>query len=695
MLISKIHPGDVVASKFPTPGHRERLEDLIVIKEDEIIRNGKRVKMVFFASDTFPGEELHASRTFLKVTQEGDPTQFFTPRNHPRAAQPIVAPGVTAQDEAEAIGDEVFFAGNSAEDIAMVRNQGLDVDDDNAPAPENDPNIAGNNTPAATNNGLFPGQKWGWDRLDRRKTAGIIDVDASFATGWSPLGKTYYEIFLYLFPMHWVEDVLLAETNSALRAIKCTPIELGEFECYIGLWLLMACTGKGFSKDAFWKPYDELTNPCPYNFNKYMSQTRFNLITRELRFTNATRPTFTDKFWQVRQLVKAWNDHMAAVFSSSWVICLDESMSIWTSRWTCPGWVFCPRKPHPQGNEYHSACCGKSGIMFVVEMVEGKDRPRELGVREYESDFGKTGGLLLRLLKTYFSTGRYVVLDSGFCVLIAILGLLKMGIYAGALIKKRRYWLTRVPGAAMDEYFSDKAVGEVDAIQGEDSDGTPYFIWGMKEPDYVMRIMSTGGGLTVDDTCKMTQRGSGNDRVTFQYAKPFDWHFRYRHLVDDHNNLRHTSPSIEETWVTTRWECRVFCFILAITEVNVFLTLKSFIFIGRQVNNLPNYLTFRKDLAWELINNPLRTKPQDDAAQLETLESRDHDIQSAPPHASAWRNRKWVCDAKQRNQQYTCKWPGCHVRTRNYCICTPGYWLCASHIVKHAMAEVKKEFMGN
>lgn len=301
----------------------------------------------------------------------------------------------------------------------------------------------------------------------------------------------------------------------------------------------------------------------------------------------------------------------------------------------------------------------------------------------------------MRLLKTYFSTGRYVVLDSGFCVLIAILGLLKMGIYAGALIKKRRYWPTRVPSAAMDEYFSDKAVGEVDAIQGEDSDGTPYFIWGMKEPDYVMRIMSTGGGLTVDDTCKMTQRGSGNDRVTFQYAKPFDWHFRYRHLVDDHNNLRHTSPSIEETWVTTRWECRVFCFILAITEVNVFLTLKSFIFIGRQVNNLPNYLTFRKDLAWELINNPLRTKPQDDAAQLETLESRDHDIQSAPPHASAWRNRKWVCDAKQRNQQYTCKWPGCHVRTRNYCICTPGYWLCASHIVKHAMAEVKKEFMGN
>ena len=113
-----------------------------------------------------------------------------------------MAPGATAQDEAEAIRDKVFFAGNSAKDITMVQNQGLDVDDNNAPAPENNPNIAGNNTPAVTNNSLFPGQKWGWYCLDRCKTAGIINFDASVANGWSPLGKTYYEIFLYIFPMN-------------------------------------------------------------------------------------------------------------------------------------------------------------------------------------------------------------------------------------------------------------------------------------------------------------------------------------------------------------------------------------------------------------------------------------------------------------------------------------------------------------
>ena len=74
-------------------------------------------------------------------------------------------------------------------------------------------------------------------------------------------------------------------------------------------------------------------------------------------------------------MISAWNANMALVFIVSWIICLDESMSIWFNRWTCPGWVFCPRKPHPFGNEWHTACCGLCGVLFVLELVEGKDRP--------------------------------------------------------------------------------------------------------------------------------------------------------------------------------------------------------------------------------------------------------------------------------------------------------------------------------
>jgi hypothetical protein len=169
------------------------------------------------------------------------------------------------------------------------------------------------------------------------------------------------------------------------------------------------------------------------------------------------------------------------------------------------------------------------------------------------------------MLKSYFSSGCYVILDSGFCVLKAIIALKTVGgLFAGALIKKRRYWSTLVPGKAIIDYFATKAVGAVDAITGVCmTTNASYFIWGMKEPDYVMKIMATGGALSTDETCKIETRGTGENRISFPYTKPFDWHFRYRHIVDDPNNFRHAWPSLETTWIAERWPICVFTFLLA------------------------------------------------------------------------------------------------------------------------------------
>jgi len=79
-------------------------------------------------------------------------------------------------------------------------------------------------------------------------------------------------------------------------------------------------------------------------------------------------------------------------------------------------------------------------------------------------------------------------------------------------------------------------------------------LWGMKEPDYVMRMMAMGGPLAAHDTCKEALRKwtEGGIEVVcrFRYACPFDWHFRYRHAVDNHNNLRHALPLVEDSWAT-------------------------------------------------------------------------------------------------------------------------------------------------
>ena len=56
-----------------------------------------------------------------------------------------------------------------------------------------------------------------------------------------------------------------------------------------------------------------------------------------------------------------------------------------------------------------------------------------------------------------------------------------------------------------------------------------------------MRMMATGDHLFVDDTCKGTIRrwkDNGEDVMKkFKYKLPFDWHFRYRHVVNNQKNI--------------------------------------------------------------------------------------------------------------------------------------------------------------
>jgi hypothetical protein len=140
---------------------------------------------------------------------------------------------------------------------------------------------------------------------------------------------------------------------------------------------------------------------------------------------------YEDKFWEVQQMLQAWNTNMEGNFCPSSFTCLDESMSKWVNQHSCPGYMYVPRKPWPYGNKYHTICCCKSGIMFGMELVEGKDTPKERPPKEFEEK-GKTVGLLLRLTKSLARSGRLCFLDSGFCVLKGIIALQKQGVFLGA-----------------------------------------------------------------------------------------------------------------------------------------------------------------------------------------------------------------------------------------------------------------------
>lgn len=90
-------------------------------------------------------------------------------------------------------------------------------------------------------------------------------------------------------------------------------------------------------------------------------------------------------------------------------------------------------------------------------------------------------------------------------LLICLVELMKQGIFAGVFIKKHWYWSRLVPGDVIDLHFNSKQVEECNTISGV-LDEEKYFIWRIKELDYVMKIMASGGALILDDNCKEVTR---------------------------------------------------------------------------------------------------------------------------------------------------------------------------------------------
>ena len=189
-------------------------------------------------------------------------------------------------------------------------------------------------------------------------------------------GKAIYiDYSIYFLPVECMKDALLGMTSKNIEGI---PLIWGEMLTYLGLWLLISSVATGGNTRAYWDNSDPspFKGP-PFRLHSFMSFERFYAITKALYFTDHTLPLYRDKFWNIQQMIHDWNCHMSDVFLDGWLSCLDESMSIWTSRWMCPVFMFVPRKPHPVGNEYHTIMDGLCGILFSTEISKGKDKPKE------------------------------------------------------------------------------------------------------------------------------------------------------------------------------------------------------------------------------------------------------------------------------------------------------------------------------
>ena len=144
-LLKFLHSSDKLAEKFPNVVPGQWLKDCVVQRRGMASRKGKDFNAIFFTSPTLPDVELWCATRYALVRTEGHPSEFFEVRAAAGAPPGALPPNT---DDRE---DDNFEARNRAEDIALIENQGFDVDDDNHPAVEN---IPMKNAPATASDGF-------------------------------------------------------------------------------------------------------------------------------------------------------------------------------------------------------------------------------------------------------------------------------------------------------------------------------------------------------------------------------------------------------------------------------------------------------------------------------------------------------------------------------------------------------------
>ena len=109
------------------------------------------------------------------------------------------------------------------------------------------------------------------------------------------LAMTYSMMFILLFPMDFVQNVMLPKMNKDLEG---QPITYGKFLCFLGLWFFVA-TCSGFSIMFFSIIEIKFCAGAPYQLNCWILFNMFNQILDVLQYTNYKKPTFKDWFWEV------------------------------------------------------------------------------------------------------------------------------------------------------------------------------------------------------------------------------------------------------------------------------------------------------------------------------------------------------------------------------------------------------------
>ena len=118
--------------------------------------------------------------------------------------------------------------GNLQEDIAAGCAQGLAVDDDNEPAPENVPTATTHHCSIYSLTGLLHGQYWNWNGICNHKATTRRRASESFHH-WMPTDDSFIDVILHWMPVDFLENTMVVGTSESLKKAGETEISWVSF----------------------------------------------------------------------------------------------------------------------------------------------------------------------------------------------------------------------------------------------------------------------------------------------------------------------------------------------------------------------------------------------------------------------------------------------------------------------------------
>ena len=158
---------------------------------------------------------------------------FVTPQDTPQQQPPVAASPTKVSS----------LPGDTINDAHKYLCKGFSVDDDTQ---QNEDNIGP--LPSNSTGPSYTG--WGWDGIDFHKEGNHQRSKPMFTYDQKrPVDKDnlLMTLFINFIPFDFITGVIIPETNKNLT----TPMSIGEFLTFIGLWLIMSTT-QGCKQDEFW-----------------------------------------------------------------------------------------------------------------------------------------------------------------------------------------------------------------------------------------------------------------------------------------------------------------------------------------------------------------------------------------------------------------------------------------------------------